>query len=817
MAVIPYIHAARAGRNHAWRYLATFFLVTLLVLLGTVIPQYLAQIEQSSGSPAPVPAFLLLAQQLFPYVFVPLGLWIGLSQLHHRSFYSLLNADWSFHWRRVFVSAGLWLLLLILADLLLAWLLPGRYAFTFSSGSFFSLLAAALLLIPIQAAGEEMLYRGYLTQAFGLHGGFWPALLVPSLLFALLHFNAAAGLLPLLPYLGISLLLGWVTLRSGGLELAIGFHVIHNLYSLVVVAPPHSALPTAALFTVRLPSGLAFTGAAEASPLLLASADAAGGSFPLEGLVFAFAGLLYIVLIGLLGREYFPLGLFGRPLHGLNRLTQPRAVNSLSGLLLLTAMLAATGCIPTAVPANTGQPNSGLVLEDCLLRTGQSQIRAECGKLMVYEDAVAASGKQIELNIALIRSVSREPAPDPLFLLAGGPGQAATETFPPLIGTLERVRFKRDLVMVDQRGTGQSNLLSCPVPDDQEQVIGVELPEEERLAWLESCRISLGIDPLRYSTENAARDLDQVRQALGYEQVNLLGVSYGTRAALTYLRMFPERVRTLVLDGVVPPNWVLGSSVTTDAQRALDLIFERCTQDSSCREAFPTLAEDFAALRARLADAPVEIGIAHPITGLPIRVLVSSTTLGTAVRMMSYSDLSAALLPLGIHTAAEGDYTLLASLYVQVTEDLDAGISTALNQSVICSEDAPLLRGKQDPEGVYLGPLIEDLVNTCQVWLPDAALPPPTRPQTWDTPALLISGEADPVTPPHNGAQMAAWLPNSTHLVLPGLGHSNFYTGCMPEILLRFLDRGSTADLDTACLETIQPMPFFLSPAGPPP
>jgi pimeloyl-ACP methyl ester carboxylesterase len=482
---------------------------------------------------------------------------------------------------------------------------------------------------------------------------------------------------------------------------------------------------------------------------------------------------------------------------------------------MLASLLGASGCLPPPRAAN-GQ-SGGLVLEECTLSTRQSQIRAECGSLLVDEDPTAASGRQIALNVTVIRSVSREPAPDPLFLLAGGPGQAATEAFLPFIDGLERVRFKRDLVLVDQRGTGQSNPLDCSYEQQTPEIYGISLPDDEQAAHLRACRARIDADPRLYATEIAMHDLDQVRDSLGYEQVNLLGVSYGTRAALTYLRLYPERVRTLVLDGVVPPNWVLGSAIPADAQRALDMIFARCAADEACRAAYPALAEDFSALRASLEAEPVELRMVHPVSGRPVRVQMNAEVLSSTVRMITYSDLLVALLPMGIDSAAAGDYTLLAGLYLQIVEDLGESMSIGMHHSVVCVEDMPLLRDKTIQEDSYLISTVPDLLAACEIWLPGAPPPPPIHPQTWDTPALLISGEADPVTPPGNGEQMASWLPNSLHLVLLGMGHNNFYAGCVPELILRFLETASVAGLNPACIQNIQPMPFFVSPAGPQP
>ena len=270
-------------------------------------------------------------------------------------------------------------------------------------------------------------------------------------------------------------------------------------------------------------------------------------------------------------------------------------------------------------------------LEPCWLShpNVSRQYEARCGTLEVYEDNIANSGRKISLRVAVIPAESSNPEADPLFLLAGGPGQAASEGFVSLLAGLSRVNFKRDLVMVDQRGTGSSNPLDCPEPEGPEDpVYGTPSDEAEMLEWADACVSALNGDPRLYTTEYAARDLDAVRAALGYGPINLLGVSYGTRMAQVYQRMYPGQVRAMVLDGVAPMDWAIGDQVTVDAQRALDLVFARCHAEAGCREAFPGLREEFATLLNRLDEDPVEVALAHPITGEDIRVLLSRDTIG---------------------------------------------------------------------------------------------------------------------------------------------------------------------------------------------
>lgn len=483
-------------------------------------------------------------------------------------------------------------------------------------------------------------------------------------------------------------------------------------------------------------------------------------------------------------------------------------------VLLLFPLLA--GCVSSPEAESAGIP-----LHACTLSaTGTSPVKAQCGTLAVPEDPSNPDGRQIELNIAIIPAVSRDPAPDPIFMLAGGPGQAATEAFLPLLPSAERLHFKRELVLVDQRGTGQSNPLTCPEPTADPEIIGAEMPVEDQVAELAACRAALDTDPALYSTEIAMGDLDQVREALGYEQINLLGVSYGTRAALTYLRLYPDHVRSLVLDGVVPSGWALGESLGPDAQRSLDLTFARCAEDADCSARFPDLPGTFDTVLAKLEEAPVEVVVPDPITAAPVRVLMTPLTVAATIRLMSYSDIYTALIPLAIDYAGQGDFQMLASQYLILTGSLEESLGMGMYFSVLCAEDIPLL--PQTPPGgdtdYFFDPQFEVLRAGCKEWVNHSTAPEQEEGiLKSDTPTLLISGEADPVTPPSNAERVAELLSNNAHIIAPGLGHNNFYVGCIPNLVQDFIETASPTGLDTACVKTIRPMPFFLSPTGPEP
>lgn len=485
-----------------------------------------------------------------------------------------------------------------------------------------------------------------------------------------------------------------------------------------------------------------------------------------------------------------------------------RFLYAIIGLVLLLVISAA--CTATQ---DDGEPT--LVLEPCHLNGG---VEARCGTLTVYEDRAAESGRTIDLRIVVFPAGSSIPTPDPLFMLAGGPGQAATEVYPFLIPLLGNINQERDIVLVDQRGTGESNGLPCD--NLQDESLGTELTDEEALALVDECRETLAqrADLSLYTTDVAMADLDDVRAALGYEQINLYGGSYGTRAALAYMRLFPDRVRSAVLDAVVGPELVVFLQTSRDGQRAMELLFARCAADPTCNQQFPDLQADFEALLARLAE-PLEMEVVHPLTNEPVELTLERDVLTQIIFNLLYSPDLVALLPLMLREAQEsGDFGPLVAQGLAFTEG--QALDTGMLYAVTCSEDAPLIDADEAAAlqaDSYFPLQAEDFVTLCETW-PRAEVAEDFRqPLQSDIPALLLSGEADPITPPTYAEQVAETLPNSRHIVLPGFGHTVLAAGCMPQVVGRFLDTADVDNLDTACLDSARPPAFFINYAGPHP
>lgn len=464
---------------------------------------------------------------------------------------------------------------------------------------------------------------------------------------------------------------------------------------------------------------------------------------------------------------------------------------------------------------------AALPLADCRLQSelAGGSVAARCGWLSVPENRQRAAGKQVRLHVAVLPSLRLEPAADPLFVLSGGPGQAAGDFYISIAPVLARIRRDRDIVVVDQRGTGRSNRLDCAFPGESD----VTFTDPQQLRGIvRSCLAGLPGDPRYYTTSIAVRDLDDVRAALGYRTIDLYGVSYGTRVAQHYMRRYPNNVRVAVLDGVVPPDMALGPDVALDAQAAIDSAFVRCQADAQCSRAFPNIAATFTALRSRLQSQPVALSVPDPLSAEPTDTRLGAQELSAAVRLLSYSDETLSTLPLLIHEAQIGQPQALAAQYLMIKRSLDAQIANGMHFAVVCSEDAPRWaeRSFSDPRllQTYIGDTFMTGMNTiCEQWPRGPVDADFGAPLQSATPTLVLSGGNDPVTPARYGEQILPGLSKSKHLVLDGQGHGQITIGCVPRLVAEFIASGNLERVDEACVKTIAPAPFLLSRSAPAP
>ncbi|HLL70961.1 MAG TPA: alpha/beta hydrolase [Pyrinomonadaceae bacterium] len=469
-------------------------------------------------------------------------------------------------------------------------------------------------------------------------------------------------------------------------------------------------------------------------------------------------------------------------------------------------------------------PTAAISLEPCEVSGTREGVKekARCGTYEVFENRATKSGRKIKLKIVVFPATGQDKAADPLFYIPGGPGSSATEDAPYVAEGFAKIRERRDLVFVDQRGTGGSNPLNCDFfnPSDLSSYLGFYFP----LADVRKCREQLEsrADLKLYTTHIAMDDLDEVRAALGYEQINISGGSYGTRAAQDYLKRYHSRVRTVVLQGVSPTSQLMPRDFPQHTERALGGVVDECAADASCRAAFPNLRAEVKAVLERLVRGPVEVDVKHPQTGKSTPIKLSRDLAGEAIRYMLYQSGAASRIPLFIHLAAQGNFAPLAESAIFYRRQIVATGSNGMYLSVTCAEDLPWIRpgeAERNAAHTFLGDYrFHQQRAACALW-PRAKIPKgygePTRA---GVPALILTGQWDPVTPPVYGDTAAKHLPNSLHLVIPHGGHG--FGGldgldCISKLTADFVNRGTASGLDTSCVKNIRRKGFLLKLASP--
>ncbi len=469
-------------------------------------------------------------------------------------------------------------------------------------------------------------------------------------------------------------------------------------------------------------------------------------------------------------------------------------------LLPLAALWLAT-CAASAAPT--------AATRGCHLPGAVDTLR--CVSIDVPLDHAKPAGEKLKLHVTIAPAHRQGTRGDPLFVLAGGPGEAGSDVVGVLSTAFSRVRATRDIVFIDQRGTGRSGKLDCKNKPEHEHMNEDQL-EAELFACIGATKASWGA----YTTEAAARDTELVRQALGYGPVNVFGGSYGTRLGQAYARLYPSSVRSLILDGVAAPDQVIPAGAK-DGQAALDKMFAQCEKDAGCKKAFPQLRAEYDGLVAKLEAGPIKLSLPDPRTAQPITPTMTSARFLGTVHSILYSPADARRLPFLIHNAAQGRWQpFIARQNLAGDYGMQGSIAMLLHFAVVCAEDVPRMTPEllaQDT-GKLAKSLAEQMPRICKAMnVPVVAYKTPAPIQA---PALLLSGALDPVTPPHRAETAARFMPRAQHLVAENVGHGVSQLGCAPRLLRTFLDKPQDK-LDASCLKEIPPPTFQLGSAGPQP
>lgn len=459
-------------------------------------------------------------------------------------------------------------------------------------------------------------------------------------------------------------------------------------------------------------------------------------------------------------------------------------------------------------------PRIASALEPCKLPDGTD---ARCGAFEVWEDREARAGRKLALRVVVLPATGAKPQPDPIFFVAGGPGESAVD-YAGYFGRRDAVlRQERDLVFVDARGVAGPGRLTCAMggrDEDLQTYLGDKFP----LAAVRECRKELEktADLTRYTTAAIVDDLDDARAWLGYGKVNLDGGSYGTRLVQTWLRRHPGSVRTATLTGAIPMDESNPISHAAGSQRAMDMVLSWCAADAACHKAFPDVRAELKTVLDRLAAAPAEVEVRHPgrpATGPPVKIRLSRDALADGLQVFLYDARASARLPLLIHQAAQGRLDPLADAAVRSRYNITKGIALGELLSVTCAEDIPYIDPAKIAErtaGTFLGDFrVRQQMAACGEW-PRARMEPGHRePVRTDVPVLLLSGERDPVTPPAFAERARERFANSLLVVIPFGSHLNPWT-CIDEVRRQLIEKGAVQGIDTSCMGKIERPPFVL-------
>jgi len=460
--------------------------------------------------------------------------------------------------------------------------------------------------------------------------------------------------------------------------------------------------------------------------------------------------------------------------------------------LLFVALLSA-GCAPE------GAHKRGMTLTECRLPNLSSL--AQCGEIEVPENRSKPDGRKIKIFAAVLPANTLTPKDDPLVILAGGPGQAASQ-LAPFASRLNDVRRTRDVVLIDQRGTGRSSPLTCAAfkPADD------EVPDVDPVPRAQQCVEELraqGVDAAQYTTTAWIADLEAMRAALGYATWNLWGGSYGTRVAQEYLRRHPEHVRTTILDGVAPPAMIITLDVWRTREDTLRDVFRACANASACRAAHPDVAATLQTIAQDLGTEGRQVEFTDPRTGRTTHMHVAFDTVLGLLQPLTYAPEFSSLLPEMLALAAAGDYGPLLAATQSMTTNVAEQMNAALHFSVTCAEDVPRITPSLTDSTLAELPtrdLAARAIAVCKIW-PQGTMPADfITPVTSDKPVLLFSGGMDPVTPPAYAAEVAKTLPNSRQIVARGYGHVVSPAACGPRLIATFVEDAGFGRLAESCI-----------------
>ncbi|MBN1220391.1 MAG: alpha/beta fold hydrolase [Anaerolineae bacterium] len=473
---------------------------------------------------------------------------------------------------------------------------------------------------------------------------------------------------------------------------------------------------------------------------------------------------------------------------------------------------------PEVQPPNTFQATPCMFkgLELGIVTISPEEMGFECGYISVPEQHANPDGPTIRLPVAIRRATSTNPKPDPLFLAQGGPGGSAFEIFPITVPNTS-IAAERDIVIFNQRGTvyAQPELVCTELRDAMPNLLALP-PDEGEQKWQEllgECYQRLraaGINLSAYNSLENAADVEVIRQTLGYDEFNFYGVSYGTLLGLHLIREYPQHLRSVILDSVVPTNLNFITQVPTSENRIYDELFQFCAERPSCAASYPDLEARFWAIVDQLNNSPTTLRLTHPDTGEQVTAYLDGDILLETVYQALYLSDSYAVFPKIVANLENNDYTFIQNIWAFIA--FDRTFSEGMYYSVICAEDAnfdPIIVGLDGLRSQIAARVPDDMQSyqdSCAVWPVDLLPSKVDEPVVSNIPTLLLSGRFDPITPPVFAATAAASLANAYNVVDPLTSHGvAFNHDCINQVVQDFLNNPTT-EPDATCLTTQIPI-----------
>lgn len=458
----------------------------------------------------------------------------------------------------------------------------------------------------------------------------------------------------------------------------------------------------------------------------------------------------------------------------------------------------------------SGAQAQGIVLKPCHADGVKEELR--CGTLPVPENYDIKGGRVLKLEVVVVPAAKTATKP-PVFYLSGGPGQAATTAARNVTQTSE-VRKNRDIVLLDLRGTGKGTRLDCDAGGSDAHPEAYMEPLFHDGTAYAACakKLSKTADLTQYTTVNAARDIEALRVALGYGKIDLYGGSYGTRQGIVFIHLFPKSVHAAIFSGLSPVSERGPLFHAQSAERAIEILFSQCAADAACHKAFPDPKADLDAVLATLGKQPAKVTLKHPVTGKPFIAALTASGFADSLRVMLYDEGMGRRVPLLLKKARAGDYGPFAEIALDHGRGMKLDLAIGLTLSVTCTEDVSRIRPEEvaaATKGSFIGDArVRGQMTACSVW-PKGPMPKDyTTPFTSNVPVLLISGDLDPVTPPHFGVDAQKTFPNSVHVIVPGAHVSD--SPCVDAMMKTFFDHADAKHLDTSCAATSKLPPFVL-------